>query len=203
MGNALALQGKWEQARKLYLDANDLFQTLDDTLAISHCYANMGEIALAQHDFLQAEICYAQALSLRENVQDTDTALQTYVHLAVVRIEQGEFAKAEERLTRTLKRGQQLGAMQGTADAVEGFALLACRTGDFFRSAILFGCAAQLRAFFGLPVPAPTCQTFEVCFQILCQTLGEEDFQRYRQQGRAYSVEQVYAYALEQEKKNR
>jgi hypothetical protein len=92
-------------------------------------------------------------------------------------------------LQQGLALGQQSGDRIAVAEALEGLALVACKTGEATRGARLIGAAEALREALGVPLPEVHQADFQQVLAEGRRVLGEQAFTYARLQGRAIALE--------------
>jgi hypothetical protein len=113
---------------------------------------------------------------------------------------QGDYATACAFYEKSLTIRRELGDERGVIECLEGFAHAACAQGQGERAAQLFGAAEALREAIGAPLPSIDRADYDRSVAAARVVLGEEAFLAAWAAGRAMTMEQAVAYALEEGK---
>ena len=84
------------------------------------------------------------------------------------------------------------------AGCLAGLAQVAGAAGDAEGAARLFGAAEALRQAIGAPIHPPESALYESCIEAVRCRLGRQAFEAAWAEGRALSLEQAVAFALEE-----
>jgi serine/threonine protein kinase/tetratricopeptide (TPR) repeat protein len=93
-GNALALDGRSEEAAKYLTDALNSAREQKSQPQIAAALSYQGDNAFYRGDMTQAATLYAQALQAASKTGDTQLILRTKVNMAKLSIQQGKYAAA-------------------------------------------------------------------------------------------------------------
>lgn len=88
----------YDEARRLYLEALDIFQRIGDERWIAICKGGLGVLALLGQDTAQAERYLTDAQTLNQRLGEIEGLVSNISDLAQVALEQGDFTRAETLL---------------------------------------------------------------------------------------------------------
>jgi predicted ATPase/DNA-binding SARP family transcriptional activator/uncharacterized protein HemY len=157
----------------------------------------MGEAARCQRDYAAAAELFGASLPLFREWADPYSLAGTLANLGHVFRFLGDTARAREFLAESLSLYRSLQYPRGIAVCLEAFAGVAVAEGNPERAARLLGAAALLRETGGgLPWPADRADN-ERNLAAIRATLDEPTFTAAWSRGRATSLEQIMANALD------
>ena len=159
-----------------------------------------GRVAFRQGQYKQAHAYFEESIALNDEIGRSGANIWAYVDLAYLLLRQGEITQARARFVDSLKRVQNGGNMVGEIFVLEGLASLALAEGRPERAARLFGWADGMRQKIGNH--RPTIEQADVDQDIVTirLQLNEAAIEAAQATGRAMTLEEAVAYALEQEK---
>ena len=147
---------------------------------------------------------YAEARSQFESCIPLFTELRDRHRLAMVRSElahlerrQGHFAQAKPLYRETIQEWQKFGHRAAIAHQLECFAFIAKGQEEDERAARLFGAAETLRENINIPMTPPEHVEYDREVSDLRANIDEAAFSKAWAEGRALTMEQAIAYALE------
>jgi DNA-binding NarL/FixJ family response regulator len=111
--------------------------------------------------------------------------------------DKGDYGQAGVLLKESLALMQASKSRRNVASVLEGFAMLTLAQQQATLAARWLGAAEGLREAIGAPLPFDECSDYEQAVAAARTALGEEAFARAWAQGRAMSLEQVIAQAVE------
>jgi non-specific serine/threonine protein kinase len=164
----------------------------------------LGDVALHQGNYQQAKALIDKSLTLRKEVGSKSGiawSLQNLGHLAQ---HQGEYRQAAALFEESLTLFQELGNKIGVAECLEGLASVAAaecqpergrQTAQ--RATQLFGAAEALREVASTPVPPYRRADYDRDIAAARAQLDQAAFATAWAEGRAMTMEQVVAYALD------
>lgn len=198
LGEAARDQGDYARARNCHEESLALNQELGKKEGVAFSLTNIGEVTGFQGDFARAEQLITEALALFRE-------LGHKMGIAVALNAQGEmaFLQSDCARARTLYRASleicvEVGDKRMIVSCWEGLARVVCAQNDPARAVRLLGAAAQWREALKIPL-APTDRKFyQAAVECAHTQLDDVTFAAEFTQGRALSLEQAIAYALEQ-----
>jgi predicted ATPase/DNA-binding SARP family transcriptional activator len=197
LGNLALNQGDFTAAGALYEASLSLRREQDDTWNVACLINNLGAVAGYQGDYERAEALFTESLALFQELGIRSGAAVSLSSLGIVAQYQGDEARAAARFEESLMIFREVGEKLGIAGCLEGFAGLAESAGQPQRAAQLFGAAASLRDSLGAPVPPAERADYDRRVAATRAALGEQSFAAAWAAGRALTLEQAIAQALE------
>lgn len=188
-------------------DLHGAVALFEQTLAQSRAAGNLGEVARAlanlgeayYHlgDLEGATACHEEALALARQAGRADVEAYQLGDLGNVARQRGDLIRAIALQQQALKRKWALGERRQIAITLEDIASIAGAAGQGERAACLLGAASVVRETIGAPQPLPERLATEQAVAAARAALGEEGWAAAFTAGRALSLEQAFAYALE------
>jgi predicted ATPase/class 3 adenylate cyclase len=197
LGNLALMQGDYERAKVLLEESLSIRRALRDQRGIAFTLYDLGSVALMQSDYERAKVLFEESLAIRRVLFDQQGIAFTLNDLGNVALAQGDYERAEALYEESLAIFQELGSQWGIANALKKFAKLAGVKGQRERAARLLGAAEALREAIGAPMHLPERSDYEQIVTELRSALGDEAFAVAWEEGRAMTLEQAIAYALE------
>ena len=197
LGSIAYSRGDWERAAALYTESLSLRRELGDKWGIANSLNNLGGVAYSQGDYERAAALYAESLDLRRGLGDRRGIGMSLNNLGEVAQQQGDYERAAALYMESLDLRRELGDKLFIASSLSNLGEVACDQGDCERAAQLFGAAEALRETIGSPLPLAKRHEYERRVAAACDALGQESFAAAWAEGRAMTLEQAIAYALE------
>ncbi len=197
LGLAKLAGGEMEPARSYLEESLLLAREEGDTRSIALMAANTADVARCQRDYDRAAELYSESLGLYRKLGNKAEIPAILHNLGYVALGQGDYEAARALFTDSLQQQFERGNRAGVAEGLAGLAALAGRQAAPERAALLLGAAAAIREAAGGPVwPA---ERFEVESHeaALSARLDGPALARSQAVGRALTVEQAIAYALQ------
>ena len=197
----LARRGEDYQSARIFLEeALTLSRELGARGWIADTLDLLGYVALAQRDTAGAQSFLEECMAVREETQQHETAAWARLGLGNVAWLREDYDQARSHYVRSLHVFLRLRLTRPLPFVLERFGALAARRHQPHRAARLLGAAQARREATQAPVPEQ--DRFEYYDGVVAQietALGEAAFASAWSAGRAMSVEQAVAYALETE----
>ena len=188
-------------ARALLEESLVLHRDLGDVPGTATTFNVLGEVARLQRDYATARAHYAASLALLRELGDTWRTPMVLHNLGIVAHLQGDHAAARAHQAEALALLQEVGtrglARELTAYALEGLAAAAGAEGRPERAVRLFGAADALREALGTPLHPAHRAELERGVAAARAALGEGAFAASWEAGRALSLEEAIAAALQ------
>jgi tetratricopeptide (TPR) repeat protein len=154
--------------------------------------------ALPQNDYAAARAHLEESLTMRRELGDRVGIANSLSNLGNAALEQGDYAAARTLYEESLAINREIDRKLDVVFLLEGFASLALAQTDRMRSAQLHGAADAWRE--AMNSPALPIQQAKIDAQqaTLRDALSEDAFAAAWQTGRAMTLEEAAAYALEE-----
>jgi tetratricopeptide (TPR) repeat protein len=158
---------------------------------------NLGELAFHQGDYKQARLYFEESLSLSRQTGQNLPGLWAFVRLGYVALRQRDMARASAVFLESQRQFNEAGSKIGVIFALEGVASLAVAQGQSERAVRLLGWADATRAAIDDLRPPVEQADVDRDLASVRSRLGEAVFGAAYAEGRAMSIGQAIAYALE------
>ncbi len=171
-------------------------QSLDWTAGAA--LVSLGTIAHAEQDDVRAQPLLEQSLAIFRSLGDRAFTAWCLSVLGRVATAQRETRRAEMCFTEALSLFRMLSQRDGMVNALEGLAGLGAACGDARRAARLFGAAEGVRTDIHRPLAPCDRPEYERAVTAARAHLDSATFTTAWAEGRAMTLEQAIAYALEE-----
>jgi predicted ATPase len=200
LGLAALNEPDLETAQSSFEEAMPIFQAAGDKLMVSGLRTHLGTVALIKGDLDAAEASMSQALVLAREVGDNVSTYFALYNLAQVALSREDFAAAGPLLAEGLALAGAVQDQTNLAYYLEGWAIVLGDRGEAERSARLIGASLHLReeaAVATYNYLTPSRPLYERTVAKVRSELGEARFDEAQLVGRAMTLRQAVAYALE------
>jgi non-specific serine/threonine protein kinase len=191
------LQCHYTAARPLVEAALAIAQEMDNRHIVGYCLQVLGSITFLQGDIESARRQLDEALFIARERRDAFRIAHALDWLGYVALAQGNLAEAGLLFKETASMSMELGDTVPVANALDGLGSLAAAQGNPARAFCLVGAVDAQRMNAGGGVAPVASARREPWLRLARQALGEEDVQDAWARGRAMTLEQAVAYALD------
>jgi predicted ATPase/transcriptional regulator with XRE-family HTH domain len=196
-GNVAYARGDYAAARTIYEESLGLWRMVADPWGLALPLCRLGNIAGKQGDYAMARKLLEEGLAILRQVGPKWTIPYLLADLAEVALCQGKYRYATEDMAKSLALFQELGLSNAIADSLEQFARAAEGQKQLERAVRLWGAAEAWREVIGAGMRLGERQSYECVVAVTRAQLDEATFATAWAAGRAMTVEQAIAYALE------
>ena len=207
LGNVALAQGDYRQAAQQFEAELSLGRERAMNWISALALSNLGRVAWAQGDFELASKRLEEALTISREVGEKNIIGVALYGLGRVLQSQNDYSSAHTHYTESLVLARQLGLRDTIASNLEGLATLCIaqshmessplRFENFRRATLLFGAAQTLHPPLLFEMSAAERAEHDQTVASARAALGEEAFVAAMEEGRAMTMEQAIAYALE------
>ena len=190
-------EGDYEEAAALYQDSLAFAQKLGDKYHTLWALHNLGELARYQRDYVRAAALYDESLGIARDIGYTSGIASMLNRLGEVAQAQGDDARATALHRESLSVFHDLGQKRDSALCLDGLAWVAEAQGHARRAAVLYGAVAALREATGAQEPPLDRANYARSVDRVRDRLGDGAFAEAWAEGRALTLEQAIAYALD------
>jgi non-specific serine/threonine protein kinase len=202
-------QGDYLAARSRLEESLALRRELGKRSGIATALNLLGAVAVHQGNYQQAKTLIEKSLALRKDMGSKSGIAWSLLNLGHLAKHQGEYEQAAALFEESLNLFLELGNKIDVAECLEGLAGVAAaerqaeggrhaaKDGKVDRAARLFGAAEALREIASSPLPPYRRADYDRDLAAARAQLGEEAFAAAWAEGRAMTMEQAIAYALE------
>jgi tetratricopeptide (TPR) repeat protein len=156
-------------------------------------------VALYRRDLERAQRLFEESLARFQGLEHTYGIAWALHYLGRVDHLRGDGDRAMARLAEGLRMRQALSDRPGIAGSLEGIAAVALARGHVERAARLFGAAARLRDAIHAPLSPAERLHHDLEVEAARAGFGDEAFAAAWAAGRAMTLEQAVAYALDEQ----
>jgi predicted ATPase/class 3 adenylate cyclase len=192
-------QGEVTLAMALYEESLGLLRELGDWWSVASTLGNLGILVGNQGDHARAAKLFDQRMAIRVELGDPAGAAWSQMFLGRAAYHERDFERADRLYRQSLRCYWELGHRWEPIVCLEGLAVTAASAGDPARSAALYGAASAQRDAIGEPVPSRERAGHDQSVAAARVALGDEAFARAWAEGRAMTLEQAVAYALDEQ----
>lgn len=190
-------QGEFNQARSYLEESLLIARDLGDTRSMALITASVADVARCQKEYDRAEKLYVESMELYRKLGNKAEIPAILHNLGYIALGQGDYEGARTLFSESLQQQRERDNKAGVAEGLAGLAALAGAQAAPERGARLFGAAAAIRESVQAPLwPAERfeLETHEAATRA---QLDGPTFAGLQTVGRALSVEQAVAYALQ------
>jgi predicted ATPase/class 3 adenylate cyclase len=191
-------RGEDDRARELVEQALTVFRPLGHLWNTAAAAEVLGEIAQRQGDLARAVALHEEALALRRELGPNPGIIRSLNNLGLAATEQGDLARATALHREALTLLRATGEQGNVAEGLEGLARVAGAQGQPACAAGLLGAAAALRETLRALLPPADHAAHERVVTAVRAALGTDAFEAAWAAGRARSVTEAIAAALEE-----
>jgi predicted ATPase/class 3 adenylate cyclase/Arc/MetJ-type ribon-helix-helix transcriptional regulator len=178
-------------------EALAISRELEDARSMGFELSGLGEVALRQGDYARATQLMQESLEVRRQLGNKWGVGVSLGMLGWVAMRERDWDRALARLGESLEVRQEIGDKGGSAWCFERLAGVFMVRGQAEKAVRLFGAAAALRASIGSVIDPVDQANYKRNLNTLRTKLGKERFTATWEEGRAMTLEQAIAYALE------
>jgi predicted ATPase/transcriptional regulator with XRE-family HTH domain len=190
-------QGDFQKARSFLTQCLTIHEELKFKEGIAEALLYMGELSSYQGDYDQAEQFYQRSVLLsREYGLKLDESF-AYYHLGILSLQRNDYRLAIQYFKDDHRLSHETNEKAKAFDLLYGLAAVAAGLHQSERAAKLYGAMQAIFEKSRYIMPLDRTE-FERHIQIARKQLGEAEFESLATEGRAMTMEQAIAYALEQ-----
>lgn len=131
VGRLAYLQGDYEVAEGVHLQALELAKKTKTLSAIADAEIALGSIAYERGDYAQAKSYYASCLEMRKQLEDDFGSAACLNWIGIVYTDEGDYDLARQTLSESLTIRRKISDDGGIARSLNSLAIIARQTGDF------------------------------------------------------------------------
>lgn len=189
----------YEEGLKLCVEAEALYQELNDKPGLAWVYNQIGELKRLLNDYGGARIAYEQSVAVCWEVGNKRRAAIALVNLSYAAQHQGDYEQAEQYAMKGLRLLQELNLKYHITIVLAMLAGPVAAQGQAERAARLLGASEAI--FEGMSVNLQPADRVEIdgYIAIVRRQLDPDQFQQTWAEGRNMTFEEAIRYALEGE----
>jgi non-specific serine/threonine protein kinase len=199
-GDNAVHRGNLSEARNQLEESLRLIRAIDDSVIVDEVLLSLGEIAEAESDFPRAVRLYEESLAALQKFGGWAFTVPAKLELSRVLQITGDNDTAAHFFTEALEESLQRAKKITILRALEGLGVVAEARGNAPRAVRLFQASESLfdSLMENITLYPPERTWLERHRASARAKLGEDAFEEIRNEGRAMTLEQVVAYAVEQ-----
>jgi tetratricopeptide (TPR) repeat protein len=163
----------------------------------SYLLQDLGFLAQSQNDYQQANTIYEEALALAREHEDRWGSSYNLQSLAFIANKQGDYGRAKALSEQAIILGYELGDRRLVLGLLLIIERVALGQGKLERAARLLSAGEALVEDLGIELDPDDRANIDRAVAIISDQLGEATFEGLKAEGRAMTMEQAIAYALE------
>ncbi|MFN8472373.1 MAG: helix-turn-helix domain-containing protein [Anaerolineae bacterium] len=198
LGIILGESGDLSRAYSLHHENLVFFDDIEDERGRSYSHFGLGMIAAARAEYATARTHFEQSVVIRRRLGDKGILAYALGWLGLVTVRLGDLAAARAALEEGVAVRRELGDEAGLPASLEALAAVAAAAGQATRAARLFGAAESARATVGSRALDSEIPEYRHNVAVTRAQMAEDDFETTWAEGRAMTLEQAVAYALEE-----
>jgi predicted ATPase/DNA-binding SARP family transcriptional activator len=198
LGLLAEAQGDLEAARALLAESLAIKRELGNRRTLISSLNNLGSVMYRQGDHDTGHGLLEEALAIGRELGDKPGIALCVHNLGRFAWDRGEYAVARSHYAESLSIERELGNKRGIAEDLEALGKVVGALGQPERAARLMGAAAAVRDAIGAPHWPVDRAEYECCLAAVRSTLDEAAFAAAWAAGRALTLEQAVADALEE-----
>jgi predicted ATPase/Tfp pilus assembly protein PilF len=199
LGNVAYDQAELAFARALYEESLTIARELGDREGVARVLGNLGNVAMHQRDFASAQALHEESLTIKRELGHRQRIAGSLNSLGNLALDQSDFVSARALYQEGLAIGHELGDRRGIAESLEGLAAMLVALGSSLRAARIWGAAERLRTEVGAPLSPKDRPRYDRRVEAARAAPGDAAwFDHAWQEGRALTLEQAIALALEE-----
>ncbi len=195
LANLYLRQARFAEAQPLLEDALAIQRRLGRSATV-YLVSLLGNVALNQRQAALARQRLGEAAALADEFGLTQLGLWNTCHLGYACLQLGELAEAERHFAESLRRFAESDQQSGVIYAVEGFASLSARRGEWERTARLYAWADATRGRIGDPRPPVEQSDVGENLRQTRENLSMQAFQQASADGKTGSLEKAMGWAF-------
>jgi tetratricopeptide (TPR) repeat protein len=197
LGVVVNAQSEYERATALFEESLALFREVQERVGIAEVLHSLGLVAWRQSDYERAAALFAESLALFRELGDRRGIPWAILDLGWVALQQDADERAAGLFEESMVLFRELGDRHGVAYCLDGWSAVAAARGLAERALRLGGAAESLRAALNTPLSANERIDIEHSVAALRAQLDQATFAAAWAAGRAMTLEQAIAEALD------
>jgi predicted ATPase/class 3 adenylate cyclase len=198
LGDVTAETASLEESRSYFEQSLVLQRELGNRPGIASCLNNLGTMAHLQGDNTSARALYQESLAITRELGNESQLAASLGNLGNVEFSLGDYPSARSYYSESLRVSKDLGRSYSVAFCLCGLAGVASATAEPHRAARLLGAADTLLELTGAALQIEDRPPYERGIASAREQLGADEYEKAWQEGRAMSLEEAIAYALEE-----
>ncbi len=197
LAEVVQCQGDYALARSLCEESLAIFRELDAKAGIANMLNNLGDVARYQHNYAEAQSLYEESLSLFRKITHKQGIPYPLLSLGRLALLEQDCERARGLLKDSLTRFKELSNNRRIAMCLIELAALCGAEDKAIQAAALYGASETAFQAIGTLIDPPERTEYAHGLAAARAQLDEATWQAAWEEGRAMSMEEAIAYALE------
>lgn len=197
LGLMAANHGDYQKAHALYEESLLLGRELGDMRSVALSLNRLGNVSLWEHDYGVARALCEESLAIEQGMGDSASSAYTLGDLGNIAFVQEDYDRARSFFRQSLGMFKELKNKVNCAWCIGELGALESVTGNAEQGVMMMGAAEAVFEGSGGVIDTVERIPHERDMAFARARVGEEAFERAWQEGRAMSLEQAIAYALD------
>jgi predicted ATPase/DNA-binding SARP family transcriptional activator len=200
LGLVALAQENYPEAQRLYEESLALHHDMGNKRGIAYALLNLGQVVQNQGDLHRAQGLYEESLAIRRELGDKRGMAYSLINLGNLALAENRIDQAHSHLYQSLRICQEIDEKRFVLYSLSGFAyaLALMAGGRHQRAAQLQGAIDTQIKKFSMSLEALEQKLHDQTSALLMASLGKDHYRQEFETGRAMSLEQAVAYALEE-----
>jgi predicted ATPase len=198
LGKVAMLQGNFEEARSLLEESLAIRRKLDLTWFVALTLTTLSDLARYQGDYKRAERLARESIDMFRDLGDVSGVAWALKTLGCAALHRNDPQQASDLFKKSLQMRKEQGNNEEIGEDLLGLAEIAAAQGDLLKAAHLLGAISSILDK-GIHFEVLEQGTFDRSVAILGSRPDTSDYQAAWAEGRAMTIEEAVAYALEED----
>ena len=196
LGMILFNQGYSEKAKKYYEESLDIRKEIGEKNGIAESVKNVGHIAYVHGDYQQAKKYYKESLDIYKEIGSKSGIANSINSLGNIEFGQGDFEQANKYYEESLSIFKEIADKNGITNSINNLGKAAYGLGDFEKAIKLISAAENVFESMGVVFDKYEQKIKDEIIEKLHENLSEEEFEKYREEGKKMTLEEVCQLAV-------
>jgi predicted ATPase/class 3 adenylate cyclase len=198
LGDVYYNQADYPAARSLFEQSLAIRREIEDKSGIAYSLQQLGLASFTQGDYPASRSLFEQGLALFQELGDKRGIALSLISLGLISYIEEDYSYARSLYKQGLALFQELGDKHSIAVSLAGLGGIETEMDQVHKGATLLGACQVLLEAIGAVMQAEDRIPYERGIASARSQLGEEAFEKAWAEGRAMTMEQAIAYALEE-----
>jgi predicted ATPase/class 3 adenylate cyclase len=198
LGVAAMLQGDYKRAQMLLEEGLVLSRETGNWAIARYLLGDLGGLSRTQNDYEQASAFYEEALALARKHEDKWVSCYALGNLAFIANKQNDDSQAKTLSEQAITLAHEFGDKRQISSLLELMGMVALGQGKPERAARLISTGEALAEAIGTGFELDERAEYDHTIATISAQLGKAAFEALQAQGRAMTIEETVAYALDE-----
>ncbi len=200
LGLLASMQGNYVEARSLLEQSLEISRTMgpEGKVILSWTLTFLGDVALNQNESKEARSLYEESVVILREIGDKNFLAYSLRRLGLLAWREKDYRKAIALCKESLSLNHELGDPRGVLASLSAFADIAVVQGKFEHGSTLMAAVETQLAAMGMRLLPVDQMEYERNLDVLRAKLDEKTLAKFRTKGKAMSLDEAVAFALEE-----